>query len=253
MARARSPEYPAMGLKEAVERVKLVYEKDYQNKIPKAVIAVHMGYKGLNGTSLPAIAALSKYELLEGRGDETRVSDLALAIIAHAPGTPERIEAVRTAATKPELFAELAEKFPHRKSSDQAIRSYLLTQRFIPAAADIAIRTYRETMQLVEDESAGYSGSETISETPMQTAISSTQMPKVAVIGTGGTGAKVLQEVFNLPEGVVTLTLPNSLSSESFQDLQDQMSITLRRLKRMREAQEDFEPVDISADLNQAR
>ena len=51
MAKTRSPEYPAIGLKEAVERVKLVYDKDYQNRVPKNVIAVHMGYKGLNGTS----------------------------------------------------------------------------------------------------------------------------------------------------------------------------------------------------------
>lgn len=236
MARARSPEYPAMSLKEAIERVKLVYDKDYQNRIPKAVIAAHMGYKGLNGTSLPALAALSKYGLLEGRGDETRVSDLALAIIAHPSGSPERVEALRTAATKPDLFAELAEKYPPGKSSEQAIRSYLLTQRFIPAAADIAIRTYRETMQLVESESGGYSGSETNLEPAAMKAEATLYAPTVSA----GRAAKTLQEVFNLVEGPVTLTLPNGLSSASFQDLEDQMSILLRRLKRMAEAKEDF-------------
>ena len=156
MPKARSPEYPAIGLKTAIDQVKVVYDKDYQNRLPKKVIAEHMGYKGLSGTSLTVLASLSKFGLLEGRGDETRVSDLALKIIAHAPGTPERTEAIRKAASAPELFTELAEKFPNGKASDSAIRAYLLTEKFLPEAADTAIRSYRETMQLVESESAGY-------------------------------------------------------------------------------------------------
>jgi hypothetical protein len=105
---------------------------------------------------LPVLAALNKYGLLEGRGDETRVSDTALAIIAHEPGSPERAEAIKAAAAAPDLFAELDQKFPGGKASDVAIRSYLLTQKFIPAAADAAIRSYRETKQLVESELQGY-------------------------------------------------------------------------------------------------
>lgn len=157
MPKARSPGYPAIGLKEAIEKVRLVYNKDYQNRVPKKVVAEHMGYKSLSGASLPILAALGKFGLLEGRGDETRVSDLALAIIAHEPGTPERIEAIKEAAAGPALFEELDEKFQRGKASDVAIRSYLLTQKYLPEAADTAIRAYRETKQLVEDESRGYS------------------------------------------------------------------------------------------------
>src|SRR6202047_428446 len=135
MARARSPEYPAIGLKEAIDRVKMVYDKDYQNRLPKAVLAEHMGYKSLSGASLPVLSALAKYGLLEGRGDETRVSDLAVAIIAHPPGTPERAAALQQAAAAPDLFAELDARFPDGKASDPAIRSYLLTNKFIPGAA----------------------------------------------------------------------------------------------------------------------
>lgn len=52
----------------------MVYAKDHLNQVPKAVIAEHMGYKGLSGASLPILSALNQYGLLEGRGDETRVS-----------------------------------------------------------------------------------------------------------------------------------------------------------------------------------
>lgn len=156
MAKARSPSYPAIGLKDAIEKVIKVYERDYQNAIPRGVVATHMGYESLNGKSLGVLAACLKYGLLEGRGDNTRVSDLAVAIIAHPPGSPERTGALKTAATAPDLFSELDARFQNGKASDQAIRSYLLTQKFIPQAADAAVRSYRDTKQLVDSESGGY-------------------------------------------------------------------------------------------------
>jgi hypothetical protein len=160
MAKARSPEYPVIGLKEAVEKVAAAYSKDYQNKVPRVVLAEHMGYKTLNGKSLGVLSTVGKYGLIEGRGDETRVSDLAVTIIAHPSGSSERIAALREAAAKPGLFGELDERFQGGRVSDTAIRAWLLQQKFIPQAADTALRSYRETKQFVEAESAGYSEAE---------------------------------------------------------------------------------------------
>jgi hypothetical protein len=42
----------------------------------------------------------------------------------------------------------------------------------------------------------------------------------------------MLQEVFNLEEGPVTLIFPASLSNDSYQDLEDRLEIVLRGLKR---------------------
>ena len=189
MAKTRSPSYPAIGLKDALERVRLVYNKDYQNKLPKQVVAEHMGYKGLSGASLPVLAALRKYGLLEGRGNDTQVSDLALAIIAHQPGAPERIEAIKMAARSPELFAELDDKFQEGKASDVAIRSYLLTQKFIPVAADATIRAYRETKKLVEEESQGYVSLESPEPEPEKMA-------------TSQAGAATQRQVHSLPSAI---------------------------------------------------
>jgi hypothetical protein len=49
MAKARSPSYPAIGLKEAIEKAGAVYRHDYQNQVPREVAANHMGYQSLNG------------------------------------------------------------------------------------------------------------------------------------------------------------------------------------------------------------
>ena len=156
MAKARSHAYPAIGLREAVDCVADIYRNDYQNPIPRLVAAQHMGYNGLNGKSLSVLSALSKYGLLEGRGDDTRVSNLAVTIIAHPPGSAERAAALKSASEKPELFAELDSRFQGGKASEQAIRSYLLTQKFIPVAADAAIRSYRESKELVDAEGGEY-------------------------------------------------------------------------------------------------
>ncbi|MCR9219077.1 MAG: hypothetical protein NXI21_02510 [Alphaproteobacteria bacterium] len=156
MAKARSPRYPAIGLDEAIERVRKVYEQDYQNRIPKQLVAEHMGYGSLNGKSLGVLSALSKYGLLEGRADEMCVSDRALNILANEFGAPDRAKAIQAAASEPELFVELDAQFPG-KASDAAIRSYLLTKRkFLPEAADKLIRSYRDTRDLVERECGQY-------------------------------------------------------------------------------------------------
>jgi hypothetical protein len=46
----------------------------------------------------------------------------------------------------------------------------------------------------------------------------------------------MLQEVFNLDEGPVTLTFPASLSVESYQDLSDYLGLFLRKANRNADA-----------------
>ena len=152
MAKARSPAYPVIGLKEAVDKVQMIYKEDYQNPIPRLVAARHMGYNGLNGKSLGVLSALQKYGLLEGRGDNTRVSDRAVMIFAHPKGSDERSAAIRQAAAEPDLFADLDKRSQGGPASDQALRAYLLTMKFIPPAADATIRAYRETQQFMGEE-----------------------------------------------------------------------------------------------------
>jgi hypothetical protein len=42
----------------------------------------------------------------------------------------------------------------------------------------------------------------------------------------------MLQEVFNLDEGPVTLSFPSALSQESYEELKDQLELFLRRAQR---------------------
>jgi hypothetical protein len=148
----RSPRYPVIGLGDAIDKVSSVYKADYRNKIPKSLVAEHMGYSGINGASLGVISAVSKYGLLDGGRDSMWVTPMAVDILERERGDPERIAAIRAAASEPELFVELDENFPE-KASDSALRSYLITKReFLPDSAVKLIRAYRETKEFVATE-----------------------------------------------------------------------------------------------------
>ncbi|MCB8879461.1 hypothetical protein ACELLULO517_04395 [Acidisoma cellulosilytica] len=214
MSRSRSPNYPQLNLKEAVSRVASVYKRDYQTEIPRAVAAERLGYSGLNGKSLAVLGALSKFGLMDGRGDALRVSDLALRIIAHPPGSPERRAALTEAAGRPDLFQDLDQRFPGGRASDAGIRAFLLTQGFIPPAAETALRAWRETRQMLDVE-AGFD----------QPAPEPEPEEKPEEIG-------LRRAVFGLAEGEVVITAPVFLSPESVNDLQDYLDVFMKRARR---------------------
>jgi hypothetical protein len=226
MGRSRSPSYPQIGLREAVQRVKSVYDRDYQNALTREVAAERLGYSGLNGKSLAVLAALGRYGLVEGRGDEVRVTDLAARILAYPVASPERSEAVAEAARKPALFGRLDERFAGGAASDAAIRAWLVTQGFIPPAAEAVVRSYRETKQF-------------LAEQPVRQPIS--PRPAAEQLSPGETGLAaepparpegIRRAVFGLAEGEVVITAPVFLSAESVDDLRDYLEVFMKRALR---------------------
>ena len=220
MSRSRSPNYPQIGLKEALQRVSSVYKRDYQGTLTREIAAERLGYSGLNGKSLAVLAALGKFGLLEGRGEETRVSDLAVRILAFPPGSPERRGALGEAANRPELFGELDQRFGRGQASDAAVRAWLITRGFIPPAAEAAARSYRETKQLLEFEADAAPPALPAAELPD----TSPEPPAVE----GG----MRRAVFGLAEGEVVITAPVFLSAESVNDLQDYLDVFMKRARR---------------------
>lgn len=239
-SKVRSPQYPLIGLKEAIEKISAVYNNDHRNTIAKSVVLDHMGYKSANGKSLGVLAAVTRFGLIEGRSDSFQVSELAVRIIAHEIGSLEFLESVKEAAAKPELYAELDERFKG-KSSDQALRSYLLTHGFIPAAADSALRSYRETKQLVEDAEAAYRLSEEHKSASMPTPT-----PQIETTATGAADANaeinagtpgVRRVIFALDEGDVVISFPKKMSLESVEDLDAYLQTFMKKARRDAEAQ----------------
>ncbi|HEV2162451.1 MAG TPA: hypothetical protein VGR52_09505 [Stellaceae bacterium] len=156
MARIRSPNYPAISLPEAISRVKAIHAAEQHLAAPKEVIAKHLGYNGLNGASIKMISAISKYGLLEEiESGKMKVSPLAMTVLY--PAKPEeKVAAIQEAAFKPTLFTEIANEWPQGKPSDENLRAWLMRRNFATDAVDRVIQSYRETTDLVAQESGHY-------------------------------------------------------------------------------------------------
>lgn len=157
----RSPSYPQMGIKEAVEKIGALYKEIGAHATSREVVAKGLGYRSISGTSATTISTLNKYGLLDGRGDEVRVSDRAMAIL-HPHSDEERKEALRAAALEPELFRDIAERFPGGSVNDELLRNYLLRNKFSPQAVEAAILAYKETIEFVSGFEAAYDSAPSI-------------------------------------------------------------------------------------------
>lgn len=228
MTRSRSPNYPQVGLKEAVQRVNNVYKRDYQSLLTRDLTAERLGYSGLNGKSLAVLAALGKFGLLEGRGEETRVTDLAVRILAFPSGSAERRAALAEAAARPELFVELDQRFARGQASDAAMRAWLMTRGFIPPAAEAAVRAYRETKQFLEAEGE----IELLPLPPPAPAALAVAAEPEAAAPPASVPSGTRRAVFGLAEGEVVITAPVFLSAESVNDLQDYLDVFMKRARR---------------------
>jgi hypothetical protein len=154
--RIRSPNYPALSLPEAINKIAGVYRELHNHAAPREVVAKAMGYSGLSGASATAVSALHKYGLLDKAGaDEIKVSDRAMRIM-HPHSPEEKAAAIREAASEPALFAELAERFPGKIPNEDLLRNYLVRKGFAQAALGAVISAYRETSEMVQAVGGDY-------------------------------------------------------------------------------------------------
>jgi hypothetical protein len=196
----------------------------------------------LSGPANAALAALATYGFLDRAGKgETRVTERARDIL-HADSQGDRIQGLLDAAMEPALFRELRERFVGISvPPEDGVVTYLNRQGFNPNAVRPAAKAFLETMRYLEELGAtdGHgvtptggpdSGDNSMPEAEMTLENNAAKPSPLTPIPTPRPG--VLQEVFNLEEGPVTLMFPASMSEDSFQDLSDRIDIVLRILKR---------------------
>jgi hypothetical protein len=261
MAKDAGLNYPSISLPAAIERVRALFDEAHRRRLSRLEIAKHLGYGSLNGASVTLIGNLTKYGLLDGRGDDVRVSDDAFVILLEERGSAERAAAVRRAAGRPELFRALNEQFEGGPMpSENAVRIRLEKMGFPPKIATVAARAYRETIELAESEGAAYN--EPVAETsgedateermhptarvaPVSTStppavLTRTAMPAPAALEAPARGYK--QDVFSLDEGEAVVRWPEGLSAESFEDFKGWLELVLRKVERSAKKEPAFYP-----------
>jgi hypothetical protein len=116
----RSPNFPAVGFPEALERVRTIFDKERQHAHDPKIAARHLGFSW-TGTSKGLIAAAKQYGLLEQQGTDVRVTDDAKAILVHPEGSVEGQAIKARMALKPKLFQEVWERFGPDLPSDETL------------------------------------------------------------------------------------------------------------------------------------
>lgn len=233
MAKVRSPNYPVMDLEAALETVRPAWKAENRNKMSRTVLARHMGYTSLNGRALGKIGAVRAYGLIDGSGDELRISDDAVLALAAPDRRDFRVrEALLRLALKPQLFQDLKKEYA-TLPSEENVRFNLIQRHFTEDAAGKAAKSFLDTMHLVFDESTEYNPLSEI-EGGMQPAQSTSLLDRSP---SSIQRPPMVQEKFDLEEGPVALSVPSVLSPESYQDLADRIEILLRGLKRRSDAE----------------
>jgi hypothetical protein len=157
MAKVRSPNYPTTDLGAALELIRPAFKAENRNKMSRAVLANHMGDKTLHGRALTKLGAVRAYGLIEGSGDDLRISDDAVTVLA----SPDTVnyhyrDALERLALKPQLFQDIKKQFPATLPSEHNLSFWLVQQHFTQEAAGKAAKSFLSTMRLVYPEPEAY-------------------------------------------------------------------------------------------------
>ena len=216
MAKTRSPNYPSTSLADAIAKVRVIYQKDYRNKMARSVVAKHLGYNSINGASLTAISNLIKYGLLDGRGEDMQVTNDAVTILVEPDPSPERRDALRRAAMKPALFAQLHKHFGESLPSVENLSAHLQRNGFNPIAASAATRAYRDTFTLVTSEESRYNNPARAVQGAIS-AMETEQLFKASVQADASTSESFRQRVS--PTCVAEVTLEGEPTQQAIEKL----------------------------------
>jgi hypothetical protein len=147
-SRHRSPSYPAVGLRDAVQRVKSLYQRDGKAGASPKIAAVHIGFQSAHGQAMSVLAALKKFGLVDSANGRLVPNQRSLEIINLSEDDPRRIQALKDAALSPPIYRELIDQ--HRETgfpADDVLTSELVTYKgFNPNSVEAFVKDFRDTL-----------------------------------------------------------------------------------------------------------
>jgi hypothetical protein len=163
----RSPNYPQISLSEAIRRVREIYEAEATHPASVGALIQDLGYSGpTNGAARSVMGALNKYRLLTRvSAGEYKLSEIALDILLHDPGSVEREKAILEAALSPDLFKELHDEFGDTLPSENNLTARLVKRGFNPKSVGDVIKNYRNALELASDARRALKGLGAIAQT----------------------------------------------------------------------------------------
>jgi hypothetical protein len=241
MAKVRSPNYPVMDLGSALKAARKAFDKDNRNKMSQEALGKHLGHESLSGPALGKIGALRAYGLVEGKGDELRITDEAVHALMAPMGSSHRANAIALLADRPKLFQDIRKDFATLPSLEN-LKFWLIKRQYKPEAAEKAAKCYLATMRLVAGGEQEYDSEDDDTASPENPPMTPQHQPlrrdtRQAIpitpsILNEGIKVGTRQEIITLDEGDVVITFPKNLSAQSFNDLKDHLELFVKKMQR---------------------
>ncbi len=154
----KSPNWPSIPIKEALEKAKLIYLKDRRTPIHYDVVIEHLGFGSKTGPAGRLVSALRQYGLIEKVGENYRISDKAWNIFNLPDDSPERQTLIAEAAMKPKIFKELLAMSSDGQPSDSTLKRHLvLTKDFNENTVERFLKIFKAAVDIAKPYDLGYS------------------------------------------------------------------------------------------------
>jgi hypothetical protein len=231
--KVRSPSYPFISLKTALERARRLFEAEQRNPVHQETAAAHWGYSPKSSGGKQTIAALRAFGLLEGDG-MVKLTERALRILMDQRSpSPEKDLLVREAALSPTLHGRLWEKYGAVLPSPTDLKlSLVLGEGFNENSVEEFIAEYIESLDLanlrpLEDSPR--------TAAPPVTTLESAPQPEPHLPETARPRSPLAAEidpaVFPLLDGnVVELRIRRRISADEVEDVRQMFEIWLRKI-----------------------
>ncbi len=153
----RSPAYPFVGLREALEKAEVIFRQDKKALTTPEAILSHLDFSPGSGKARRIISAMRQYGLLDEEAGKYRISEGGFKIINLSADSPERWNLIRLAALNPPIIERTLEIFEGELPSDATLKDHLITEEnFNPDSVDMFIRALRETLDFAKIPSVVY-------------------------------------------------------------------------------------------------
>jgi hypothetical protein len=240
--RRRSPNYPSISLREAVDKIKVLYKEDRGAATAPEIMAKHWATTVKSSSFLQTVGTLKKYGLIfeiEGLPRKMKLTKTALEIVMLPESDPRYIAAIKQAALKPKLFSDLWTQYgPDLPSEDTLAHELVSAHHFLVDAATDAIKQYKRNIEFAKlsesdkikevEEKEGEGG--IFSPPELGLGFKKMQSPLIEnpPSGTKPTPQGVKQDAFISETGEILVKWPARLAATDREDL----AVWLDRVKR---------------------
>jgi hypothetical protein len=168
--RHRSPSYPAVSLREAVERLKKFMAIDGRAGASQEIAAKHIGFATDHGLAYSVLAALKKFDLVADKDGRVVPTQRAIEITSLPETDERRAKSIRQAALLPPIYSELIEQYratglPSDETLEGELKAY---KGFNPNVVKEFIKSFRETLEFAGLSDFSVLGSEAKAESEPQ-------------------------------------------------------------------------------------